>query len=147
RSSSITAGDGLCPSQRLFEPGAALVKVSSTLPESKQGCRSAQRQHAVLMRQRPTESSANVLVLDFDALQRGNLIRSGRIVGGTLHELQQRLGMPATEGACFARSFESLQRVLADWLQQAIARDFLTCVDEHHRLVHQQREQFQNVWP
>ena len=53
----------------LFEPGAAFLKVSATFPEVKQRCRCAQRGMAVRVGQRPAQRDAQVVVLDFEAVQ------------------------------------------------------------------------------
>ena len=76
RPATVARGSVVCTDQGLFQPGAAFLKMSAAFPEAEQGCRTDQSLPTAVMSQRPAQRLSQVVMLDFEAVQRGAFVLS-----------------------------------------------------------------------
>ncbi len=94
---------------------------------------------------RPRQNCSQVVMLPLQAVKPVSLGTPQQFGLSDLRQAGEILSVPAPKCVGFSRSFESLQGVLADALEESVPLRPLSLLADDYRFVHQLREQIEHL--
>ncbi len=127
------------------EPDAGLVEVAALLPEPPEREREPCRDLGEWPRDRVIQGGPQVVVVAFQSIEPGSLVRTGQMRSGPFGEREERRGMPVADVVALATRLEHLARELRDGVEHHEARLVGRVVDAQQALVDERRQPIEHV--